>query len=158
MSARSQRPPFAAVRVRLVGPKQLEHAIAQLRRAPLDPLRPLELLIREEVRGRKPDQNALMWAGPLRDIAEQVRTEGRQYSAEVWHEYFKKAFLPEQPDPELTKDGYEKWAFDPDGDRVLIGSTTQLTVRGFSQYLEQVHAFGAEFGVVFHDPHEARPW
>lgn len=34
--------------------------------------------------------------------------------------------------------------------RVLAGSTKNLTVKGFSEYLEQIYAFGAEQGVEFH--------
>lgn len=151
-----KREPFTQVRVLLAGQSQLNYAMAHLQRAPLDPRRPLELLIREEQRQRKPDQNALMWSGPLSDIAEQAWADGRQYSAEIWHEYFKKNFLPEEFDPELTKDGYVKWDYGPDGERVLIGSTGQLTVRGFSQHLEQIHAFGAQLGVRFHEPPQAR--
>lgn len=73
----------------------------------------------------------------------------RTYDKEVWHEYFKREFLPEQSDGELTKEGYLKWAFLPNGDRVLKGSTTDLTVKGFARYLEQVYAFGAQHGVQF---------
>ena len=57
--------------------------------------------------------------------------------------------------PELCKEGYIKWDVDPLGERVLVGSTTQLTVRGYSDYLEQVHVLGAEMGVQFHaNPNE----
>lgn len=119
-------------------------------KAPLDPLRPLEVLIREQVKQRGLDVNSLMWAGPLRDISEQVWVQGRRYSAEVWHEHFKEQYLPEEFDPELTKEGYIKWDTTPSGKRVLIGSSTDLTVKGFSQYLEQIHAFGAGEGVHFH--------
>jgi hypothetical protein len=46
----------------------------------------------------------------------------------------------------------------PSGERVLIGSTTQLTVRGFAQYLTRVEAYGAqELSVEFHaNPRESR--
>ncbi len=90
-----------------------------------------------------------MWAGPLRDIAEQAWIEGRQHSAEVWHEYFKRELLPEEFDPERCKENYAKWAYDPGGERVLIGSTTQLTVKGFAEYLTAIEAFGAALGVMF---------
>ena len=46
---------------------------------------------------------------------------------------------------------YKKWGITPVGDRVLIGSTTQLTVRGMSEYLSQVYAYGASIGVQFTD-------
>lgn len=128
-----------------------ESALAAIRNAPLDADKPLEFLLREEVKARKPDQNALMWAGPLRDIAEQGYVEGRTFSADVWHEHFKREFLPEEYDPELCKEGYRKWDYTPKGERVLVGSTTQLTVRGMAMYITQVEAYGAsELGVRFH--------
>jgi hypothetical protein len=157
MRQRSAREPFVARKIRLAGTAQVAAAQKLLANAPIDPARPLELVLREEVKARKPDQNSLMWAGPLRDISEQVWLEGRKYSPEVWHEQFKRSFLPEEFDPELCKEGYLKWDYTPAGDRVLIGSTTQLTVKGMAQYIEQIHAFGAEFDVQFHaSPNEVR--
>jgi hypothetical protein len=149
---KSTRPKFEQRKILLRGAEQVERAVALLRNVPLDSLKPLELLIREEVRARKPDQNALMWAGPLRDIAEQCWVEGRQYSAEIWHQHFKAQLLPEEFDPDLCKEGYQKWDHGPGGDRILVGSTTDLTIKGFSQYLEQLHAFGGSLGVEFHEP------
>jgi hypothetical protein len=149
---KSSRQPFTLRRVLLREPEQIERAIAVLRNAPLDPLRPLECLVREEVKARKPDQNALMFAGPIRDIASQAWLDGRQYSDDVWHFYLKKAFLPDEFDPELCLEGYVKWASDPDGNPLMVGSTKKLTVRGFSQHLEQVFAFGAALGVEFGEP------
>lgn len=146
------RQKFEQRRILLRAAEQVERAIAALRAAPVDHLKPLEFLLREEVRARKPDQNALMWAGPLRDIAEQVWIGQRQYSAEVWHEHFKVEFLPEEYDPDLCKrEDYRKWDFGPGGDRILVGSTTDLTVKGFAQHLDQIHAFGANQGVEFHE-------
>ncbi|MEN6540875.1 MAG: recombination protein NinB [Mizugakiibacter sp.] len=114
----------------------------------------VQVVFREPVKVRKLDQNALMWVGPLKDIAEQVWLDGRQFSAEVWHEHFKRLYLPEEGDPdlaELVKDHetWRKWDVTPSGDRVCVGSTTRLTVKGFSVYLEQVYAFGAQQGVMF---------
>lgn len=130
---------------------QRETAMRVLQNAPLDDAKPIEFLLREEVKARKLDQNALMWSGPLSDIAEQAYVRGRQFSAEVWHEFYKREYLPEEFDPELCKEGYRKWAYMPNGERTLIGSTTQLTVRGFAQYLTKVEAYAAqELGVQFH--------
>ena len=123
--------------------------MALLPNLPLDEANPLEVIIREPVKARGPDQNSLMWVGPLADIEAQAWVDGRQFSAEVWHEHFKRKYLPEEFDPELTKEGYRKWDYTPAGERVLIGSTTQLTKRGFSQYLEQIEADGAGMGVQF---------
>ena len=150
MKPKSDRQPFVTKKFLLVGPEQVDRVKQALAHAPIDKLRPLEVVIREEVKARKPDQNALMWAGPMRDLAEQLWIEGRQYSAEVLHEFFKREFLPEEFDPDLAKEGYRKWDFTPTGDRVLVGSTTQLTVKGMVQYIEQLHAFGAQYDIKFH--------
>lgn len=134
-----------------------ENLLAAVRNMPVDAKKPLQVLIREEVKVRKLDQQALMFAGPLRDISEQAWFEGRQHSVEVLHEYFKREFLPEEFDAELCVENYRKWDIDPSGNRVLVGSTKQLTVKGFSQYLEAVFAFGAAMGVEFHaSPNEGR--
>lgn len=145
------RPKFEQRRIVLRGQEQVERAIGLLRHVPLDPDKPLELIVREETKPRKMDQNALMWAGPLRDMQEQAWLHGRQFGADIWHEFFKRQFLPEEFDPELCLEGYRKWDIDPEGNRVLVGSTKQLTVRGMSQHLEQVYAFGATLGVQFHE-------
>lgn len=152
---RSKRPKAEPRRILLSGERQREEAMKALRAAPLDAIRPLECLIREEPKKRGLDQNALMWAGPLRDIAEQAVIEGRRYSDVIWHHQLKKELLPEEFDPELCREGYRKWDYDLDGEKVLVGSTTQLTVRGMAFYIEQVHAFGANLGVRFHaNPNE----
>lgn len=151
MAARkSNRPAFQERPFYLIDMAVSHRAIAAIANAPIDPMRPLQVLIREAPRKRKLDQNALMWAGPLKDISEQAWLDGRQFSAEVWAEYFKRQLLPETFDPELCMESYRKWDMDPAGDRVLVGSTTQLTVRGMAQYLEAIHAFGANLGVDFH--------
>lgn len=141
---------FTTRRLVLVGDSQRDAAITLLQNVPLG----LEVLIREPVKVRSPDQNALMWTGPLRDISEQAYVGGRRYSAEVWHESLKRDYLPEDDAPdlcELVKDPltWRKWDMTPNGERVLIGSTTQLTKKGFSMYLEQVEAYGAMLGVQF---------
>lgn len=109
----------------------------------------IEVLFRAEVKPRTLDQNALMWSCQLRDIALQAWVNGRQFSAEVWHEYFKREYLPEEPEEGITKERYTKWDYTPDGERVLIGSTTELTKRGFSIYLQKIEAHGANLGVQF---------
>lgn len=147
----SKRQEYPARKIRLVGEMQREAAVAAIRNAPIDAESPVECLLREEVKARKPDQNSLMWAGPLKDIAEQGYLNGRTFSAEVWHEHFKREYLPEEFDPALCKEGYRKWDYTPKGERVLVGSTTQLTVRGFALYMKAVEAFAqVELGVQFH--------
>lgn len=133
----------------LIGASQQAAAQTFLANLPLDADEPLEVVVRERVKPRKKSQNDLMWAGPLRDIAEQAWVQGQRFTAEVWHEQFKRDFLPEEYDPELCKEGYVKWQITPRGDRALVGSTTMLTVKGMAQYLTQVEAAGADLGVEF---------
>lgn len=143
------RQPFKPRAFLLRDERVRETLLAAIRNLPLDAMYPLEVVIREQVKARRPDANARMWAGPLRDISEQAFIEGKQFSAEVWHNYFKKELLPEEFDPEICKEGYVKWSYDPAGDRVLVGSSTELTVKGFAEYLTAVEAFGASLGVLF---------
>jgi len=143
------RDKFITRQILLVGDMQRDTAMQVIKNAPLDAIAPLEVLIREQVKVRKLDQNARMWAGPLKDIAEQAWVNNRRFSSEVWHEHFKRQYLPEEYDEELTKEGYIKWDIDPAGNQVLVGSTTQLTKKGFALYLEQIYADGGNMGVMF---------
>ena len=132
-----------------------ENLLNMVRNLPLDDKKPLQIVVREEVKQRKLDQQALLFAGPMRDLAEQAWLNNRQFSVETWHRFCKEKFLPEEFDPEQCLENYQKWDIDPEENRVLVGSTKQLTVRGYSNYLEQVFAFGAALGVVFHaNPNE----
>lgn len=153
-----KRAEFKTVVIRLVSPVQIETAHNKLNNIPLDSENPLEMVLREVKKLRGADANSRMWAGPLKEIADQAWVNRRQFSAEVWHEFFKAEFLPEDDHPELSllaKDGYRKWDDGPKGNRVLVGSTTALLKRGFALYLQQVEAYGASLGVMFHE-HEGR--
>lgn len=150
----TKRDKFQTRTIILAGESQRDLAIAMIKSAPLG----IEIVAREPVKARKQDQNALMWVGPLSDIANQAWVNGRQYSAEVWHEMFKREFLPDDSEfptefmtAELVKnpDKYKKWDFTATNDRICIASTTDLTVKGFSLYLEQIYAYGANLGVMF---------
>lgn len=136
----------------LRGAVQVDALIALLPHLPLDDKNPIEVLVREEPKKRTLSQNSLMWVGPLKDMEEQGFHDGKQFSADMWHYLFKVMYLPEDGDPELsqlTRDGYKKWDYAPNGDRLLVGSTTELTKKGFSQYIEQLYAHGASMGVMF---------
>lgn len=141
--------------IRLIGTAQKEVAINAIQNAPIDSEYPLEVIIREEQKARSLSANALMWAGPLNDIANQAWVHGKQYSALIWHEYFKEQFLPEFANPEITKEGYKKYEETPDGRRILIGSSSKLTKHGFSIYMEQIYAYGANLGVRFTETYQA---
>lgn len=141
---------FRTRTIHLIDDQRRELAAAAVMNAPIG----IEVVLREPVKARKPSQNALMWAGTLTDISAQAWSNGRTYSPEVWHEHFKREFLPEASDPDIDRlvrapETYHKWADTPGGERVCIGSTTDLTVHGFAQYLEQVCAYAAGLGVMF---------
>lgn len=144
-----KRARFPTQKILVVSPAQLSTAAAVLKTVPVDAANPIEIRIGEQVKGRNKDQNALMWAGPLRDIANQAYVNGQTYSIDVWHEHFKREFLPEEADIELTREGYQKWRYLPSGERILKASTGDLTTKGFSIYLEQIYAYGASLGVQF---------
>lgn len=155
----AERAEFKLRRFLLRTKAELMQLVAALRFIPLDAARPLEVLIQEQEEGRGLSANALMWAGPLHDIEQQawmvVDGVRRRFRAEVWHEYFKREYLPERPTPGMTRKGYAKWAMDPSNNRVMVGSTTMLTKKGFAEYLTQIEAHGASLGVMYHaNPNE----
>jgi hypothetical protein len=112
--------------------------------------RPLAVRIYEHRENRSLEQQSLMWIR-LGEIASQAWVGGRQFSAECWHEHAKREFLPDDDGPtKRARKGYAKWAVNPmSGERVLVGSTTQLTVFGMSEYMQALEAFGAGLGVRF---------
>lgn len=75
------------------------------------------------------DQNALYWA-TIHDIADHIKIDGKQYTPQVWHTYFKERFLPsriiELPYGHITE---------------VEPSTTDLTKEEFSEFVESVIKF-----------------
>jgi hypothetical protein len=140
------RPAFQTRQILLRSQQQLDTLLFLIPNLPLDADKPLEVIIREQVKQRGLSQNALYWMR-LHEIAEQGWFQGKLYSSDVWHEYSKKHIMPEEI---ITKDGeiMSKWVESPDGSRVVI-STTQLAKACFAEYTEMVEAFGAGLGVRF---------
>lgn len=96
-------------------------------------------------RKRTAKQNKRYWGkGVLAQVAEQAVVHGRQFSAETWHEQFKRKFI-----------GVVEL---PDGS-VIGKSSTGLDTAEFSAFCDQVEAYAAtELGVTFYDlaPREAQ--
>ena len=89
-------------------------------------------------RKRTKPQNRRYWGrGVLAQIAEQAVVKGRLYSAESWHEQFKRQFI-----------GFEEL---PNGE--IVGkSSADLNTADFSEFCAKVEAFAAaELGVTFYD-------
>ena len=91
---------------------------------------------------RTPAQNRRYWGqGVLAQVAAQAVVNGRLYSAETWHEQFKRQFI-----------GVEEL---PNGE-VIGKSSTKLTTKEFCEFCDMVEAHAAaELGVTFYDlePH-----
>lgn len=87
-------------------------------------------------RTRTLEQNARYWGrGILAQIAEKATVGGRRFSAEAWHEQFKRQFI-----------GIEEL---PNG-QVIGKSSTKLSVKAFTVFVDQVEAFAVtDLGVVF---------
>ena len=96
------------------------------------------LVLTCKLRLRTSKQNKRYWGrGVLAQVAEQATVDGRLYSAETWHECFKRQFI-----------GVEEL---PNGE-VIGKSSTGLTTAEFCDFCTQVEAYAAqELGVRFID-------
>lgn len=94
--------------------------------------KPVAVMVSEHKARRSSPQNRLYWA-VLREIAEDVWIDGKQYSDNAWHEHFKRQFI-----------GIEEL---PGGASAGI-SAASLSVPEFTAYLERVMQFAAEHGVI----------
>lgn len=132
----------------IITPQSKQNALTRISNLPTDGS--IEIVIQRRTEARSVSQNAKQWADILAQIAGQAWVDGKQFSAEAWHEHLKRLFLPESYDPELTRKGYVKWAELPDGSLKCVGSTTKLTKKGFCQYMTQIEVYAAqELGVLF---------
>jgi hypothetical protein len=103
-----------------------------------------------ETKQRSLPQNRLQWAELLGEVSRQVWIEGRQFDEEIWHEHFKEKFMPDVEEAGITLPGYVKWKDKPDGSLKCVASTTKLTKRGMTNYLNECYAYAAqELGVRF---------
>jgi hypothetical protein len=93
---------------------------------------------------RSIQQNAFYWGIVLRDIAQQAMIEGRRYIADAWHEHFKRTFLGYQFKRVVIAGRKRKAVIQE------LRSTTKLSVKKMSMFLEQVIAFAVtDLGVRF---------
>ena len=88
-------------------------------------------------------QNAFYWGHVLSEISLQAVNLGERWVDEAWHQLFKRMFLGYRYERE------EVAGRAPRAVRILR-STTDLSVKEMSAYLDQVMAFGVtDFGVQF---------
>jgi hypothetical protein len=96
------------------------------------------LVLTIKLRKRTSAQNRRYWGdGVLAQIAAQAAPSGRLYSAEAWHEQFKRQFI-----------GVIEL---PNG-QVIGESSAKLSTAEFSEFCTQVEAYAAtELGVTFYE-------
>ena len=93
-----------------------------------------ELVLRPMKSKRSIEQNKRYWT-LLREVSAVAWLNGRQFSDETWHEFFKRTFI-----------GCDEIAM-PDGSTELRGiSTTKLKVDEFGDYMLQIEQWAAEQG------------
>lgn len=106
--------------------------------------RQLRIVIGPDVEDRSLKQNRFYWGPVLRQISEQAVMNGARYSAEGWHEAFKREVL-----------GFEVIKVPVAGRKRLqvyrrLRSTTDLSVKQMSEYLDQIIATATtDLGVEF---------
>jgi hypothetical protein len=89
-------------------------------------------------------QNRYYWGVVLKCVAEQVKIEGQLWEAEAWHNLFKRKFLGYAITKEKIAGRKRKVV------RRTLRSTTGLSVRKMSLYLERVMAYAvSDLGVTF---------
>lgn len=103
---------------------------------------PLFLICTTAEEKRRAQQNKYYFGAVIRSIAEQAWINGKQFSAEAWHEQMARTY------------GTFKDVTLPDGEVVVKRlSTTEMSVKDFAKYTEQVTVYGAtELGIRFPAP------
>lgn len=89
-----------------------------------------ELVLRPLKSKRSIDQNKRYWK-LLLELSDVAWVDGRQFSKDSWHEYFKREFI-----------GIEEL---PGGGQIGI-STVKLSVEEFGNYMMKIEAWAAEQG------------
>lgn len=104
----------------------------------------LAVTVEPEEDARTAQQNRFYWGVLLKEISEQAAPGGQKWSAEAWHELFKRQFLPR-----LTKRTKVAGRKAPVV-TTTIGTTKGLSVKKMSAYMEKVTAFAVtDLGVRF---------
>lgn len=125
--------------LQLYNPQQAHVVLADLWpliKATLTAGKRLQLTVKPEKRSQA--QNRRYWGqGVLAQVAAQAVVGGKLYSAEIWHEQFKRQFI-----------GFDEL---PNG-QIIGKSSAALTTAEFCDFCTQVEAYAAqELGVRFVD-------
>lgn len=100
---------------------------------------PLRLIATSSGTKRNAEQNKRYWGFVLKTVADQAWVQGRQFSAEVWHEFFARKFGICE---DLTLPGGEVIS--------RRKSTTQMSVAEFAEFMNECESYAAgSLGVQF---------
>ncbi|MDI4633312.1 recombination protein NinB [Pelomonas sp. V22] len=106
--------------------------------------KPVKLTCQEFEFDRTAQANRYYWGVVLKEISEQARVAGQRYTAEAWHELFKRQHLGYEIKKQTVAGRKRKTVIR------RLRSTSDLKVKAFAAYLEQVMAFAAtDLGVRF---------
>lgn len=105
---------------------------------------PWQVDVKPYKKDRSAEQNRYYWGVVMTTIQKAIQdSRGEHYSTDEIHEWMRDKFLPKRV---ITIKGEPK---------VLVPSTTTLTVGEFGEYLEQIIGFCAESGIVIPDAERA---
>jgi len=95
-------------------------------------------------------QNAFLWGHVYSSISLQAVVCGERWISEAWHELMKRMFLGYRYEVVERMPGQPEIADKRQRVRRVLRSTTELSVKEMSQYLEKVLAYGVtDLGVEF---------
>lgn len=95
--------------------------------------RPLSVEIGEYQQKRSNDANARYWA-LLTEIAEQVVIEGKRFSKDAWHQWFRDQYAPKEDSPS----------------GLVAMSTSAMTKPQFQEYVQRIEVHAVQtLGVEF---------
>lgn len=115
--------------------------------------RRLTVTVEEAEDERSLKQNAFYWAFVLKTISDQARIGGVRYAADAWHELMKRQLLPRKV-RKVKVAGRKRPTVS-----VSLGSTTDLSVKRMSAYLDRVMAMAAtDLGVTFEAGKRWQEW
>ncbi len=97
----------------------------------------VEIIVRQAEDQRSLRANRFYWGFVLKTIAAQAVIAGQRYTAEAWHELFKRQYLCYEI-KKATVAGRRKKLVTR-----TLRSTQKLSVRAFVKYLDQIMAFAA---------------
>ena len=105
--------------------------------------KPVKVTVENYTVTRRQAQNNLMWIWHNEYVKHRYECAGEVFSPKLWHEAFKEQFVGVHPPVEING----KF-------RIIPQSTTELSVKGFSEMLQKYEAEAAMDGCKFSHPED----